>query len=336
MLEAIAVAALWSFFVVDITLEIIFYSFALLTVSLWLVLRQVAPWLFWDHLTLSFCILLGVVVPWLYWDRHTPSRGGRRKWLQKPMRLLCRRIQSYFPLQIVKAKGARLPTTKNYILDIHPHGFCMAAAAAALFSGGLQSAFPGIDFKTVVLDLTFLTLPFVREVSMGIGCISQKEESIRHVLQSRAGGKAVVLFSGGIQEVFHMRPDAFRLRLKQRGFCRVALLEGAQLVPALMLGENLSYRQPLLQVMDWLYKQIGVRIPLFFGRGLFVKHIGMLPHRVPHTFVVGAALDVRKTPDPTHEEVEALHFRYVKAVRNLYKECGPQFNAASLPLVIST
>ncbi|KAJ1524658.1 hypothetical protein ONE63_011141 [Megalurothrips usitatus] len=105
-----------------------------------------------------------------------------------------------------------------------------------------------------------------------------------------------------------------------------------------MLGENLSYRQPLAHVSDFIYRMTGWRIPLFVGRGPgpFYHRWGFLPLRVPHAFVVGAPIEVRKTIDPTVEEIEALHSQYAEAVRKLYEECSPRYSSANLPLVIVT
>lgn len=55
---------------------------------------------------------------------------------------------------------------------------------------------------------------------------------------------AVVIVPGGAAEALHARPGNFTLVLKNRkGFVRLALQHGADLVPAYSFGENDLYQQ---------------------------------------------------------------------------------------------
>ncbi|KAJ1524656.1 hypothetical protein ONE63_011139 [Megalurothrips usitatus] len=319
--------------------------------TLWVRAKEVASiafvhlHLYWMNgldFVLFYCIVpmtrfwwaVGIALVWLYFDRSTPSKGGRRMWVLRLLLPVFRRVQSYYPVKVV-GRDWRLPL-ENHILDIHPHGVTMGAAAAALYGGGMHAAFPGFDFKVVVWDPICFTLPVAREIAMGIGFVSKRECSIRHVLQTPERGKTVVLFSGDYREVINLRTDVFYIGLQRRGFCRVALLEGAPLIPAIMFGENLAYRQPIIRLTDWIYRKTGWRFSLTLGRGFFQKRWGILPLRVPHTLVVGSPVEVQKTVEPTRTQVEALHGRYVKAVRALYKEYSPKYSTVHLPLFIAT
>ncbi|XP_034236138.1 2-acylglycerol O-acyltransferase 1-like isoform X1 [Thrips palmi] len=269
---------------------------------------------------------------WAYYDRHTSSTGGRR-WYQYGGSVVGRCVTNYFPLKVVKADGASLDPRRNYIADTHPHGpFQTATMAATLFGDALGEAFPGISFKTAAVRAYFV-IPVVRELALAWGLISVSERSIRHVL-CREQGTAVLLFSGSADETLRMRPDVFHVYLKRRGFCRLALQEGASLLPILILGKNRAYSQPLSWLQDWVHRVTGRWVMFPVGRGLFETIIGYLPHRVPHTFVVGAPLHVEKVRSPTKAQIEDLHAKHAAAIERLYKEYSPKFFPGSQPLII--
>ncbi|KAJ1522423.1 hypothetical protein ONE63_002709 [Megalurothrips usitatus] len=271
---------------------------------------------------------------WLCWDRHTPHTGGRRMWLHK-LFPLWRHAQSYFPVRVVMADGARFEAGCNYILDLHPHPIHPVAMAVALWGGLLRRAFPaGFDFRLVTISGLFRP-PVLREIVLALGGIPNSERGLRHVLRGGAGGgQVVVLYSGGVQEALHLRADAFHVDLRGRGFYRLALLEGAAIVPALMLGENLSLRQPAA-LQAWLLRELGLAVAMPMGRGLFQEHLGVLPHRQPHTLVVGAPLPVPRTDRPSRLQVEALYQQHAAALRKLYAEFSPKYVEPDLPLEIN-
>ncbi|GMS93361.1 hypothetical protein PENTCL1PPCAC_15536, partial [Pristionchus entomophagus] len=89
-------------------------------------------------------------------------------------------------------------------------------------------------------------------------------------------GQAVAIVVGGINEAVATQPGKYHLKLKERkGFIRMALTEGADLVPMFHFGENEAFRPVggicptrLRNMQAHLMKRFGFTPPLFMGRSL--------------------------------------------------------------------
>ena len=73
---------------------------------------------------------------------------------------------------------------------------------------------------------------------------------------------------------------------------------------------------------------------LFYGRGVFNYLFGLMPYRRGINVVVGAPIEVTKSPNPTKEQIETLHAKYVEALEKLYKDYNPTHGDAAIKLVI--
>lgn len=51
---------------------------------------------------------------------------------------------------------------------------------------------------------------------------------------------------------------------------------------------------------------------------MFQYNFGLLPYRKPITTIVGKPIDVELTPNPTQEQIDALHQTYMDAVQELF------------------
>ena len=136
-------------------------------------------------------------------------------------------------------------------------------------------------------------------------------------------------------------PEEIRLIIKKRkGFVKMALRHGACLVPSFSFGEAGLYRQPGPGGLtrNWqlkVRKFIGISPVIFFGRGWLQDTFGILPQRNPVTVVVGDPIDVEKTVNPSDEEIDELHAKYVTELKNLYKKYNPKFGDCEVKLVIT-
>lgn len=138
----------------------------------------------------------------------------------------------------------------------------------------------------------------------------------------------VVLIVGGAQEALYARPGNFRIVLnKRKGFVKIAIQTGTALVPVISFGENDLLEQPandpgtwVRAYLDFFKKWTGVVPLLIYGRGFWENSIGMLPYRRQITTVVGAPLSVMKNPNPSQDEVNELHAKFVVAVTKLFDD----------------
>ncbi len=67
---------------------------------------------------------------------------------------------------------------------------------------------------------------------------------------------------------------------------------------------------------------------------MFQYSVGMMPHRKPINVVVGSPVKVDKVENPTPEEVDRTHARYVEALVKLYDEYNPIYGDPTIKLTI--
>ncbi|KAK0130689.1 Diacylglycerol O-acyltransferase 2 [Merluccius polli] len=264
---------------------------------------------------------------WLVNDWFTPERGGRRIEFVRNWRVWGH-FRDYFPIKLVKT--AELSPTKNYILGSHPHGI-MCAGGFTCFSTescGFADAFPGMRSTLAVLAGLF-RIPLFREYIMSAGLISVSRASLAHVLTKNGTGNALVIVIGGAEESLSSEPGVHTVVMRQRkGFVRIALEYGADLVPVYSFGENELFRQVIFsegsvgrRVQDLFKRLIGFAPCVFLG-----DRFALLPYRTPITTVVGAPIAVPKRVVPTAEEVDHYHGLYMQSLSNLFHEhkvsCG--------------
>lgn len=235
-------------------------------------------------------------------------------------------MKDYFPVSL------EVPTpvdpTKKYIFGYHPHGiigvgcFVNFATEANNVSGLLK----GIDIRPLTLNMNF-RIPFWGHFLSLLGVCDAGRTSIVNVLK-KGPGNAVLLVLGGAKEALDAHPGVMDLTLKDRyGFVKLALEEGASLIPIISFGENEIYDQvdnpkgsTLRWIQDTMQRVLGFSVPLVRGRGVFTYSFGLLPHRVAIRTVVGPAVDVPHVPQPSKETIREYHQKYMDAVIKLFEE----------------
>ncbi|XP_039180691.1 2-acylglycerol O-acyltransferase 3 isoform X1 [Crotalus tigris] len=274
----------------------------------------------------SFWSLSVLYFIWWIVDLDTPMQGGRRsEWMRRWK--VWELHRDYFPIKLVKT--AELPPTRNYVLGSHPHGIICAGAFSAFSTEacGFSRVFPGLTSSLALLAGLFY-LPVYREYMMSSGMVPVSKKSLDFLLRT-GPGHAVVIVVGGASESLDCNPGEQRLRLSgRRGFVRLALQHGADLVPVFSFGENDIFRQvrfpegSLLRRLQLRFKQLSGFAPcLFVGRSLFSSHCwGLLPQPSPITVVVGKPIPVPLRPQPNPEEVDRYHALYVQALQQLFEE----------------
>ncbi|XP_053219111.1 2-acylglycerol O-acyltransferase 3-like isoform X2 [Podarcis raffonei] len=269
---------------------------------------------------------------WWIFDWDTPERGGRRSdWVRRWR--VWELHRDYFPIKLVKT--AELPPTRNYVLGSHPHGIICAGAFSAFCTEatGFSRAFPGLRPSLAALAGLF-RIPVYREYLMSSGLVPVNKRSLDFLL-SGPPGHAVVIVVGGASEMLDSAPGEQRVYLQGRkGFVRLALQHGADLVPVYTFGENDIYRQirfpegSFVRRLQLGFKQLTGLAPCpFSGRGLFSSiSWGIQPMAAPLTVVVGKPIPVPLCPCPTEDEVNSFHALYVEALKELFdahkESCG--------------
>nr|XP_033780687.1 2-acylglycerol O-acyltransferase 2-like [Geotrypetes seraphini] len=299
-----------------------------------LALAQCCLTLFALLLLSDFWYLGLLYLAWLYLDRDTPASGGRssdwsRNWT------IWKYFRDYFPIKLVKT--AELDPAKNYVFGFHPHGILVAGAFGNFCTEatGFSQLFPGLRPHLLMLPFWF-KVPLFRDYIMSAGLISSEKESAVHLLSQKSGGQVAVIAVGGPPESLDARPGALTLQiLSRKGFIKVAMSQGAQLVPVFSFGENELFHQVenppgslIRLVQEKLQKFLGVATPLFHARGVFQYSFGLLPFRRPIHTVVGEPIPVPKNLNPSIEEIEALHKTYLQKLIRLFETHKIQYGIA--------
>ena len=244
---------------------------------------------------------------------------------------------SYFPARL--HRSAPLTSTRKYVFGYHPHGIISHGAFAAFATEalGFSQLFPGITNTLLTLDSNF-RIPFYRDYALAMGLGSVSRESCENLL-SKGGtngegmGRAITIVVGGARESLDAQPGDLRLVLKRRkGFIKLAIRTGADLVPVLAFGENELYDQipsdshPLVHKAQMIVKKfLGFTIPLFHARGVFNYDVGMMPYRRPLNVVVGRPIVVIRQQEPDSGYVDELHAQYIGELERIWEEWKDQF-----------
>ncbi|KAL5333575.1 diacylglycerol acyltransferase-domain-containing protein [Aspergillus crustosus] len=242
---------------------------------------------------------------------------------------------SYFPARLHRSE--RLLPTRKYIFGYHPHGIISLGAFAAFCTEalGFSKLFPDITNTLLTLDSNF-RIPFYREYALSMGLASVSRESCENILTKGGAdgggmGRAITIVIGGARESLNASPGSLRLVLKRRkGFIKLAIRTGADLVPVLAFGENDLYEQvrsdshPIIHKFQMLVKQtLGFTIPLFHARGVFNYDVGLMPYRRPLNIVVGHPIQVVQEQDRNKindDYINHLHAKYVEELETLWEE----------------
>ena len=134
---------------------------------------------------------------------------------------------------------------------------------------------------------------------------------------------------GGAAESLESLPGRYRVVLRSRkGFVRLALETGASLVPVFSFGENEVYNGMIVpdhwflkRVQNKFKEMLSFALPIIWGRGIFNYNVGLMPHRRAIHTVIGRPIDVARVEhEPSDEQVQELHARYVEELTRLFEE----------------
>lgn len=285
---------------------------------------------------LTITLVIIYLVSILFATDAVDGRLRRRKeWVRRLP--IWKYFAEYYPAKLHKTHDL-LPTRK-YIFGYHPHGIISHGAWAAFATEalGFSDKFPGITNSLLTLDSNF-RLPLYREYVFSMGVLSVSKESITNIL-TRGGrngegmGRAVTIVVGGARESLEAQPRTTRLIINERkGFVKLAMRTGADLVPVMAFGENDLYDQLDPHKHPWLHglqrhvlRVWKFTVPLLHGRGIFNYDVGMMPYRRPLNIVVGRPVKVVQADNPDNAEVDRLHELYVEELRAIWDRYKDEF-----------
>ncbi|KAK0487086.1 diacylglycerol acyltransferase-domain-containing protein [Armillaria novae-zelandiae] len=270
----------------------------------------------------SFPPLWPVLAFYHIWVHHIDKasiHGGRpSKWFRD---FVCwKYFADYYPISY--AVEADLPAGRNYIFGYHPHGRG-AMATFATEATGFSKAFPGITPHLLTLSSNF-KLPFYRDLIMWMGIASVSKRSCSNILEG-GPGQSIAIVIGGAAESLSAHPGTVDLTLKKRlGFIKIAIQQGASLVPVFSFGENDGTTVYIIQKK--FQSIFGFTFPLFHGRGLLNYNLGLMPYRRRIVVVslnashrpVGRPIHVKQIDKPDIEEIRRIQSLYIDELTRIW------------------
>lgn len=227
----------------------------------------------------------------------------------------------------------------RYIFGFSPHGLYPTGLGQLPLLPSFKALFPGVAPVTLTASVLHL-VPGIRDVCRWAGFRVVTRSSFVRALSEQ---RAVVMCPGGQAELVQVS-RAFRapereivLYAAHKGFCRLAIEQGACLVPTLALGETLQLRNAI--ELPWLqqatYKRLGFPVPFVVAGRWWTP----LPHRVPLKYIVGAPLQPpahpagQPVPQDLVDQLHAAFYDSLVALFEKYKHTHPDYVQARLVLL---
>jgi hypothetical protein len=246
--------------------------------------------------------------------------GAPRAWFQNSA--LYRHLSSYFGFSLVG--DAPLQPGQKYIFCVAPHGIHGLGTGAFMHHGScFYERYPFLRGRMVGLVATVLfKIPGVREVFLWSGC----RDASRHVAERalREDNSLFIIIGGEAESLLSRRghDEIVAAGKGRQGFVRLALANGAQLVPFYMYHNVDTYytSHAFWRLRKWLSKRWQVCLPLFAGRWgtptpINVRMTLAVGNPVPLPAVI--PLDARGVPTP--EVVEAYQAAFLAELRRTFE-----------------
>lgn len=231
--------------------------------------------------------------------------------------------------------GARIRAGEKLIFVCHPHGVFPFVATCALVAALGAPSDTGVsdyafkdhiisDMPTAVASV-LRWVPLLKDIIGLFGII----DASGPVLRRRLKKGSFALYVGGMGELFLCSPNREAVILQRRkGFIKLALREGADVVPIYMFGNTTCLSALTWGPLAFLSRKFGVSLTVFWGRwGL------PLPRPVKLVYARGRPLGLPHIPEPSDDDVNKWHAEYCRKLLLLfdtYKHHNPDYANKSL------
>jgi hypothetical protein len=267
---------------------------------------------------------------WIRYIDKSPEHGGRiSPWFRSLK--IWQYFAEYYPVSLVKE--CDLPADRPYLFGYHPHGIIGMGAIAtfATEACGFSKTFPGIIPHLLTLTSNF-SMPLYRDIILALGICSVSKRSCSNILQS-GPGSAITIVVGGAAESLSARPGTADLTLRKRlGFIKIAIQNGADLVPVFSFGENDIFEQmpnepgtTIFKLQKKFQNVFGFTLPLFHGRGLLNYNLGLMPYRRRIVVVIGKPIHTVKCAQPKIDQVMEMQKQYIAELERIWHTYKDEF-----------
>eukprot|EP00298_Acanthocystis_sp_HF-20_P000650 c10915_g1_i1.p1 GENE.c10915_g1_i1~~c10915_g1_i1.p1 ORF type:complete len:351 (+),score=123.95 c10915_g1_i1:219-1271(+) len=225
-------------------------------------------------------------------------------------------LKHYFSYRIIEDEA--LKKNKSYLIAAFPHGLQPFCFGCYMFDNMVKGEPVNVAGASVLFHL-----PIIRHLISFSGAVPATSRNLGVLLRRPYPYNKTVILPGGIAEMFLCRSDVEQIIIESRkGFIKVALKAGADIVPMYMFGNTQLYRVAggkFGEFLQFLSRKLRMSIIGFHGR------MGsLLPFPVPLTAVTGKPIVVpAPIPNPTEEQIEEYHQLFKIELRRIYDKYAP-------------
>lgn len=224
------------------------------------------------------------------------------------------------PVDVVKA----MLEGKKYIIACQPHGVISYCAICS------SIYFPEFRCKVkLAMASAVLHTPILKHVIGIFGVIDASKASIKAQLSTQGVEGSVILYVGGIAELFMSCRKEERLFLSERkGFIKLALTEGVDVIPVYLFGNTSVLTVVKTGFLAKLSRKLQVSLTYFWG-----KYNLPIPRNEKLLYVSGQPLGLPHIAHPTRADIDVWHAHYCKEVIRIfdtYKERVPMYKHKKL------
>lgn len=259
---------------------------------------------------------------------------------QKFARFVAEGGSHYFPAKSIC--NAKLEKDKSYILASWPHGL-LGGAGHFCFTDFHKQGFHPICSGASIIKY----VPFLRRIMCFIGYVDVSKQSLKKVLDVDKYGPTyphniVHLVVGGIGEMFYttssgsndnknnagndnnknVSPEQIIIS-KRKGFIKLAIETGADIVPHYTFGANQTYIRTFGPKSTMAKLSSALQVSLVFWYGRYNIPMGLLPFQVPVLSVMGEVFKVPKISKDekiTSELVERVHSEFCACMKTMFNK----------------
>lgn len=213
---------------------------------------------------------------------------------------------------------------KRYIVACQPHGVISFVGLCAW----VASPDDFRQVKTAVASAVLKT-PILKNVMGIFGLTDASARNIRNHLKKTGVDGSLVIYVGGIAELFKSSRKQERLYLsKRKGFIKIALREGVDVVPGYLFGNTSVLTVLKSGPLATLSRKLQVSLTYFWGKCCLP-----IPRDEKLLYARGRPLGLPHIPEPTDEDISKYHAKYCEEVTRLfnkYKEKVPMYKDKTL------